>query len=71
MRSGSICATEFSVGAGAAWSAIPIAGNLEQEIADLFEAGEENQARAKMYEFLVGIQEPGTCILVGLPAKCR
>jgi hypothetical protein len=48
----------FLFGAGASWPAIPIAGNLEQEIADLFEAGEEDQARAKMYEFLVGIQGP-------------
>lgn len=48
----------FLFGAGASFPAVPILGNVEQEIADLFKSGEEEQARSKMYEFLSSIQEP-------------
>jgi len=57
----------FLFGAGASWPAIPIAGNLEQEIADLFEAGEDDHAREKMYEFLIGIQEPTNRLIDNIP----
>jgi hypothetical protein len=48
----------FLIGSGASCPAIPIVGNLEQEIADLFEAGRDVEARAKMYDFLVTVQTP-------------
>jgi len=48
----------FLIGSGASCPAIPVVGNLEQEIADLFEAGQEDEARSKMYDFLASIQEP-------------
>lgn len=48
----------FLIGSGASCPAIPVVGDLEQEIADLFDAGEEEEARSKMYDFLASIQEP-------------
>jgi len=48
----------FLIGSGASRPAIEIAGSLEQEIADLAEAGNEEEARKKMYGFMAGIQEP-------------
>lgn len=48
----------FLIGSGASCPAIPVVANLEQEIADLFDAGEEEEARSKLYDFLASIQEP-------------
>jgi len=48
----------FLVGSGASVPAISAAGTIEEEIADLFTAGEDVEARTKMYGFLSGIQEP-------------
>ena len=48
----------FLIGSGASQPAIPTAGGIEQEIADLFEAGREDEARFRMYEFLASIQGP-------------
>jgi hypothetical protein len=48
----------FLIGSGASQPAIPTAGGIEQEIADLFEAGKEEEALLRMYEFLASIQEP-------------
>ena len=48
----------FLIGSGASFPAIPAAGQVEQEIADLFSAGDEEEARNRMYSFLAGIQEP-------------
>jgi len=48
----------FLIGSGASQPAIPTAGRIEQEIADLFEAGRDEEARLRMYEFLASLQEP-------------
>ena len=48
----------FLIGSGASLPAIPTAGNIEQEIADLLDAGKEDEGRLKMYEFLASIQSP-------------
>lgn len=48
----------FLIGSGASLPAIPIAGNVEREIANLFDGGKEDEGRLKMYEFLASILEP-------------
>ncbi len=48
----------FLIGSGASLPAIPIAGTTEAEIAALFDAGQEQDARNLMREFLAGIQGP-------------
>ena len=53
----------FLVGSGASMPAIPAAGQIEQDIAALFEAGDEEQARSRMYEFLAGIQTPTNTLI--------
>ena len=53
----------FLVGSGASMPAIPAAGQVEQDIAALFEAGNEEQARTRMYEFLTGIQRPTNALI--------
>lgn len=55
----------FLIGSGASTPAIPAAGQIEQEIADLIEAGDEDNARLQMYNFLAGIQEPTNAIITG------
>lgn len=56
----------FLIGSGASMPAIPAAGQIEQEIADLFEAGDEEQARLRMYNFLASIQEPSNDMISGV-----
>ena len=46
----------FLIGSGASYPAIPSAGNVEKEIATLFEAGDEEAAYLKLYDFLLTIQ---------------
>ncbi|RRQ22443.1 SIR2 family protein [Thiohalobacter thiocyanaticus] len=53
----------FLIGSGASMPAIPAAGPVEQEIATLFGAGNEETARLRMYEFLAGIQEPMNALI--------
>ena len=53
----------FLIGSGASMPAIPAAGHVEQEIADLFEAGDEDAARTRMYEFLASIQVPTNALI--------
>lgn len=48
----------FLIGSGASFPAIPAAGEIEKEIVNLIAAGEDAQARSKMYEFLASIQTP-------------
>lgn len=56
----------FLIGSGASCLAIPIVGNLEQEIADLFNGGLEEEARSRMYDFLASIQEPTNKLIQGI-----
>lgn len=53
----------FLLGSGASHPAIPVVGTIEQEIVQLFEAGQFNKANAKMYEFLVLVQEPMNTVI--------
>ena len=55
----------FLIGSGASLPAIPVAGNLEQEIANLAEAGQEEKARLKLYDFLANIQKPMKKLIKG------
>jgi hypothetical protein len=48
----------FLIGSGASYPAIPSAGAVEEEIATLFEAGDEDAAYLKLYDFLATIQAP-------------
>lgn len=48
----------FLIGSGASYPAIPTAGVVEAEIASLFEAGNEDAAYLKLYDFLATIQVP-------------
>src|SRR5260221_4420949 len=48
----------FLIGSGASYPAIPSAGAVEEEIASLFEAGDEDAAYLKLYDFLATIQAP-------------
>jgi len=54
----------FLIGSGASCPAIPSAGNVEQEIADLFEAGTEDTAYLKLYDFLARIQDATNKLIV-------
>jgi SIR2-like domain len=56
----------FLVGSGASCPAIPSAGIVEAEIAKLFEAGNENAAYQKLYDFLLTVQEPTSKLIDGL-----
>jgi hypothetical protein len=53
----------FLIGSGASMPAIPAAGQIEQDIAALFKAGDEEQADLRMYEFLAGIQTPTNALI--------
>lgn len=55
----------FLIGSGASLPAIPLAGDLEQEIANLAETGQENKARLKLYNFLANIQKPMNKLING------
>lgn len=48
----------FLIGSGASYPAVPTAGNIEQEIADLFKENREEEGNLKLYEFLTSIQVP-------------
>lgn len=55
----------FLIGSGASHPAIPSAGAVEQEIADLFEAGKDEAAYLKLYDFLATIQGPTNKLITG------
>ncbi len=46
----------FLIGSGASFPAIPIAGQIEEEIADFFKDGQDAKAHDKMYELLSHLQ---------------
>jgi hypothetical protein len=50
----------FLLGSGASLPAIPAAGNIETAIADLFDAGNDVEARARMYGFLKSVHASRT-----------
>lgn len=54
----------FLIGSGASCPAIPVAGDMEKDIATLLEASEDVAAMQKMYQYLESIQVP-TNKLVG------
>jgi hypothetical protein len=53
----------FLIGSGASYPAIPSAGNVEKEIAKLFEVGNEHSAYLKLYDFLMTVQIPMTKLI--------
>jgi SIR2-like domain len=55
----------FLIGSGASYPAIPSAGDVEKEIAKLFEAGKEEAANLKLYDFLLTIQTPTNKLIDG------
>lgn len=55
----------YLIGAGASFPAVPVAGFVEQEIADLFEVGQEQEARERLCGFLTGIQQPTNDLITG------
>src|ERR1700733_11283055 len=55
----------FLIGSGASYPAIPTAGAVEAEIAALFEAGNEDGAYLKLYDFLATIQAPTNSLIAG------
>jgi len=55
----------YLIGAGASFPAVPVAGPVEQEIANLFETNQEQEARARMYAFLAGVQQPTNDLIAG------
>ena len=57
----------FLIGSGASFPAVPSAGNVEKEIATLFEAGKKEEAYLKLYDFLVTIQTPTNKLIGGTP----
>jgi len=48
----------FLIGSGASFPAIATASAVEQDIATLFEAGQDEEAKRRMYEFLMSVQTP-------------
>lgn len=48
----------FLIGSGASLPAIPAAGQLEQQIVDLLDQGNDVEARQRLFTFLAGIQQP-------------
>jgi hypothetical protein len=56
----------FLIGSGASYPAIPSAGTVEEEIASLFEAGNEDAAYLKLYDFLATIQAPTNKLIESL-----
>lgn len=55
LQSGNIA---FLLGSGASFPAIPTAGAIEAEIAELLASNRERDAYDRLYEFLVTVQEP-------------
>jgi hypothetical protein len=55
----------YLIGAGASFPAVPVAGSVEQEIANLFETNQDQEARARMYAFLAGVQQPTNDLIAG------
>lgn len=55
----------FLIGSGASYPAIPTAGEVEAEIASLFETGNEDGAYLKLYDFLATIQMPTNSLIAG------
>src|SRR5262245_20277640 len=53
----------FLFGSGASVPAIPLAGNIENEIRDLLEAGDDDAALARMRDFLWSVQEPTNLLI--------
>lgn len=56
----------FLIGAGASFPAVAVAGSVEQEIADLFNTGKEQDARERLYGFLAGVQQPTNDLITGI-----
>jgi hypothetical protein len=56
----------FLMGSGASWPAIPSAGTVEKEIAKLFDAGDEEGAYQKLYDFLSTVQTPTNSLINGV-----
>jgi len=56
----------FLLGSGASLPGIPLAGAIEQEVADLFEAGNEDEAIKRLCQFAAGIQEPTNKLITGI-----
>lgn len=48
----------FLIGSGASMPAIAVAGDVEKQIEELAKAGKDKEAKAALYAFLSGIQEP-------------
>jgi hypothetical protein len=61
----------FLIGSGASRPAIATAGTLEQEIADLAEAGDDAEARQKIYKFMAGIQVPMNKLIKKSPSDAN
>ena len=55
----------FLLGSGASLPAIPLAGPIEQEVADLFENGRDAEAVERLCQFAAGIQEPMNKLING------
>jgi SIR2-like domain len=56
----------FLIGSGASSPAIPSAGTVEKEIAKIFEAGDEEAAYQKLYDFLSTVQTPTNSLINGV-----
>jgi len=56
----------FLIGSGASFPAIPSAGDVEKEIAKLFDAGDEEAVYLKLYDFLLTIQLPTNKLIAGI-----
>ncbi len=56
----------FLIGSGASYPAIPLAGAVEEEIATLFEADNQDAAYLKLYDFLATIQAPTNNLIAGV-----
>jgi hypothetical protein len=61
----------FLIGSGASYPATPSAGAVEEEIASLFEAGDDDAAYLKLYSFLTTIQAPTNKLITGVAGRKR
>lgn len=55
----------FLIGSGASYPAVPTAGAIEEEIADLFKENRNEEANLRLYEFLASIQAPMNKLIEG------
>lgn len=55
----------FLLGSGASLPAIPLAGAIEQEVAELFESGRDGEAVERLCRFAEAIQEPTNKLING------